>query len=411
MRSRFELFVARRYLRAKRKQAVISVITAISIIGVAAGVMALVIALGINNGFRNTLQRTFLGATAHVSILEKQPGNGIAGWQQLARKLRLLPHVTAVSPTLYGQVFLRGPLQASGAVLKGVETGSALEVTGMLRQIKEGSAARLNEKGRFPPIILGVGLAHDTGMLLNSVVTVISPQGELTPFGLRPKYQQFRVVGIFASGFYEFDQTWAFTSLGAAQALLSVGDVVNDIELRLDDIYTAPQVARDAEKIIGKDLGATTWMEQQKQILSALRMERAVTAITIGLIELIAALNILITLVMMVMEKYKDIAVMISMGARRRQIRNIFMFQGVLIGVVGTVIGLAAGYSISYLANHYRWVPLDESVYMMSYVPFEPRPWDGLWVASAAIIVSFLATIYPAHSATRIAPAEVLRYE
>jgi lipoprotein-releasing system permease protein len=181
--------------------------------------------------------------------------------------------------------------------------------------------------------------------------------------------------------------------------------------MRLDDIYAAPDVAEAAEKVIGADLAATTWMEQQRQILSALRMERVVTAITIGLIELVAALNILITLVMMVMEKYKDIAVLMSMGARREQVRNIFMLQGVLIGVVGTAIGLAAGYSISYLADRYHWIRLDEAVYMMSFVPFEPRPWDGLWVAAAAILVSFLATLYPARSATRIAPAEVLRYE
>jgi lipoprotein-releasing system permease protein len=409
--ARFELFVARRYLKAKRKQAVISVITGISIVGVAAGVMALVIALGINNGFRNTLQRTFLGATAHLSILEKEPGTGILNSAELTRKLLKLPHVVAAAPTLYGEIFIRGTMQSRGAVLKGVEAGSATQVSGILRQMKEGSAGRLNEKGRFPPIILGSALARDTGMLLNSVVDVISPQGELTPFELRPKYQKFRVVGIFESGFYEFDQTWAFTSLQAAQDLLSVGNVVNDIEIRLDDIYAAPEVAREAQKIIGPQLAATTWMEQQRQILSALKMERVATAITIGLIELVAALNILITLVMMVMEKYKDIAVLMSMGARREQIRNIFMLQGVLIGVVGTIIGLVAGYTLSYLANHYRWVRLDETVYMMSFVPFEPRPWDGVWVAAAAILVSFLATLYPARSATRIAPAEVLRYE
>lgn len=411
MPARFEYFVARRYLRAKRKQAVISIITGISIAGVAAGVMALIIALGINNGLRGTLQRTFLGATAHISIMEKTPGTGILNSEQLAAKMRGLSHVVAAAPVLYGEIFVKGTMQSRGAVLKGVEPDSAVRISEILRNMKTGSVTRLNEQGRSPPIILGSVLARDTGMLLNSVVEVISPQGELTPFGTRPKYQKFRVVGIFESGFFQFDELWAFTSLKAAQDLLSVGDVVNSIEVRLDDIYAAPEVAKTAEKVIGPDLAATTWMEQQRQIMSALRMERIVTVITIGLIELVAALNILITLVMMVMEKYKDIAVMMSMGARREQIRNIFMLQGILIGVVGTFLGLIAGYSLSFFADRYHWIRLDEAVYMMSYVPFEPRAWDGLWVAAAAILVSFLATIYPARNATRIAPAEVLRYE
>ncbi|MCC6856959.1 MAG: ABC transporter permease [Bryobacterales bacterium] len=407
----FEFFVARRYLRAKRKQVVISVVTAISIIGVAAGVMALIIALAINNGFRNTLQRTFLGATAHVNLMEKEPGTGIVNWAPLAEKLRKLPQVTGVAPTLYGEVFIAGPLRSRGAILKGIDPDSAPQVNEMLRQMREGSAARLKESGRFPPIILGARLAEETGLLLNSVVTIVSPQGELTPIGPRPKYQSFRVVGIFESGFYEFDQAWAFTTLHAAQQALSLGDVVNSIEMKVDDIYRAPEVARAAEKMAGPELAATTWMEQQRQIMSALRMERAVTTITIGLIELVAALNIFITLVMMVMDKYRDIAVLISMGGKRQQIRNIFILQGVLIGAVGTVLGLIAGYSLSYLADRYQWIRLDAQVYSFSFVPFEPRPLDGLWVAAIAILISFLATIYPAHSATRIAPAEVLRYE
>jgi lipoprotein-releasing system permease protein len=407
----FEFFVARRYLRAKRKQVVISVVTAISIIGVAAGVMALVIALAINNGFRNTLQRTFLGATAHVNLMEKEPGSGIIDWRPLAEKLRRLPHVIGVAPTLYGEVFIAGPLRSRGAILKGIDPDSALQVNEMLRRMKEGSADRLKQSGNFPPIILGARLAEDAGLLLNSVVTVVSPQGELTPLGPRPKYQSFRVVGIFESGFYQFDEAWAFTTLRAAQQVLSLADVVNSVEMKVDDIYRAPEVARAAEQAAGPELAATTWMEQQRNIMSALRMERAVTTITIGLIELVAALNIFITLVMMVMDKYRDIAVLISMGAKRGQIRNIFILQGLLIGIVGTVLGLIAGYSLSYLADRYQWIRLDAQVYSFSFVPFEPRPFDGLWIAAVAILISFLATIYPARSATRIAPAEVLRYE
>ncbi|MBM3745111.1 MAG: ABC transporter permease [Acidobacteria bacterium] len=409
MPARFELFVARRYLRAKRKQAVISVITVISVLGVAAGVMSLVIALAINNGFRNTLQRNLLSATADVTLLEKEPGFGIENWRELAGKLRQAPRVVSASPSLYGAVFLSGPLQAEGAVLKGVELGGG-EAGGLLGRLREGSVEGLRS-GDPPGIILGARLAEKTGMRLRSLATVISPQGNLTPLGPWPKTERFRVAGIFESGFYDVDVAWAFASLGATQRLLGLEDVVNAIELKIDDLYKAPEVARAVERMAGPKFAATTWMEQNRQIFNALRMEKAVTWVTIGLIVLVAALNILITLVMMVMEKYRDIAVLMSMGARREQIRRIFMFQGVLIGAVGALLGLAAGYTLSFLADRHRWIRLDESVYALSYVPFDPRWVDGLWIAAAALLVSFLATLYPARSAARIPPAEALRYE
>jgi lipoprotein-releasing system permease protein len=409
----FEFFVASRYLRAKRKQAVISVITVISIAGVAAGVMALVIGIAINNGFRDTLQRSLIGATAHVMVLAKEPTDGIANWRELDPKLRQLPHVLSVAPNLYGQVFLAGPLggsQAGGAELKGVPIDNPPD---MLKHLKQGSFEKLNDTGGFPGIILGSRLAQSTGMVLGSVVNIISPQGvELTPFGPRiPPPFRFRVVGIFESGFYEIDSFWAFTSLDSAQKVFSLGNVVNSIELHLDDIYQAPEVAKLAEKIAGPKLNATTWMEQYHQILDALSMERIVTAVTIGLIEIVAALNILITLVMMVMEKNREIAVLMSMGAKRQQIRRIFMLQGALIGVVGTASGLALGYTLSILADHYRWLRLNEDVYSLAYVPFNPRWQDAIWIAAAAIFVSLIATLYPAKAATAIAPVEALRYE
>lgn len=408
---RFELFVALRYLSAKRKQAVISLITAISILGVAAGVMALIIALAINNGFRNTLQRNLLGATAHVTVLEKEPGYGISGWEELVKKLAGLPHVANASPSLYAPVFLTGPLRSEGAILKGIVVDEASPPIDALNHLKEGSLDGLRDGVDPPGIILGSRLAQATGMLLNARIVVVSPQGELTPLGPRPSYHRFRVVGIFESGFYELDAHWAFTTLKAAQRVLAVQDVVNALELRLDDIHAAPEVAAQAERIAGPGLGATTWMEQNRQILNALRMERVVTVITIGLIELVAALNILITLVMMVMEKQRDIALLVAMGARLEQIRKIFILQGVTIGVVGSMLGLMAGYGLSFLADKYRWIRLDEEIYSLSYVPFDPRWIDAIWVPAAAILVSFLATLYPARAATRIAPAEALRYE
>jgi lipoprotein-releasing system permease protein len=411
----FEFFVARRYLRAKRKQAVISVISVISVIGVAAGVMALVIALGINNGFRSTLQRSLLGAYAHVSVMEKEPGYGIENWRELAAELKKLPHVTAVSPVLYSQVYLYIANLSDGALLKGINTEAEAETSDMLRQLKAGSLEGLKPGPGMPGIILGSRLAQNLGAKVGGIVNAMSPQGPTTPFGPTPGRETFRVVGIFESGFFELDNLWAFTSIQAVQRLLALNeedqDVVNSIEIKLDDIYQAQPVADAVDRIVGPKLAATTWMEQNRHIFNALKMEKAVTVVTIGLIVLVAALNILITLIMMVMEKYRDIAILVSMGAKAKQIRGIFMVQGVLIGVVGTAIGLAAGHILSYLADKGRWIRLDEEVYTISYVPFDPRWVDSIWIAAMALAVSFLATIYPARSASRIAPAEALRYE
>jgi len=406
----FSLFVAARYLRARRKEAVISIITIISVMGVAAGVMALVIALAINNGFRSTLQRALLNATAHINVEEKQ-NSGISEWRELIPKFLQIPHVVGAAPVLYGTVMLTGPTQSQFAQLKGIETQYQPKVSDALAHLKSGNLEDLNRTGGSPGIILGTKLAGDTGMLLNANVTVFSAQGPLTPFGDRPSIQRFHVVGIFESGFYEIDDHWAYAALPKVQQLLGLKDVVNSIEIKLDDIFQASQVAKELEKAAGPKYSAITWQEQNKPLLNAFKSERIVTWITIGLIEMVAGLNIFITLVMMVMEKYKDIAVLMSMGARRSQIRNIFMLQGVLIGVAGSILGLIAGYTLCYFANQYRLIPLDETVYALSFVPFESSPFDGIWIAAAAIAVSFVATVYPARKATRITPVEVLRYE
>jgi lipoprotein-releasing system permease protein len=409
---RFELFIAGRYLRARRKEAVISVITSISVLGVAAGVMALVVALAVTNGFRNTLQRNLLGVMAHINVLEKQPLNGIENWRDMAARLRQMPHITAVAPALYSGVFLSGTLQSKGAILKGIDIPSELAMTDTLRRLKAGSLLRLRDPKASPPgIILGSRLVEDTGMVLNSRISVVSPQGEMTPIGVRPNIRWFHVDGIFESGFFEIDDNWAYASLEATQKALSLEDVVSQMELKVDDLNRAPEIARQVQKAVGPRYTTTTWMERNKQLLGALRMEKIVTIIVISLIELVAALNIFITLVMMVMEKYRDFAVLMSMGARHSQIRRIFMLQGVLIGVVGSAIGLVVGHLLCYLAGKYRWVRLEEAVYSMSFVPFEPRWIDAVYIAALAILVSFIATLYPARNATRIAPAEVLRYE
>jgi lipoprotein-releasing system permease protein len=411
LHSRFELFVALRYLTAKRKQAVISVITAISILGVAAGVMALVIALAINAGFRNTLQRNLLSATAHVTVLEKDTNTGIENWRELSARLKQVPRVVEVSPALIGPVMLTGPMQSSGGFIKGILPPDQVPIPEVLTTLKQGKLKDWRPVRGHPPIILGSELARRTGMRMDSLVRVLSPMGEITPYGPRLVVHQFRVRGIFESGFYDLDANYAFASLPDVQRVLSVDDVVNVVELRIDDIYAAPEVASGATTAAGKGLDATTWMDQNAQLLSALKMERVVTVITIGLIQMVAALNILISLIMMVMEKHRDIAILMSMGARKEQISRLFQLQGVLIGVAGIILGLAAGYTLCYFADRGRWVQLDASVYALSFVPFEPRWLDGAWISAAALLVSFLATVYPARSAARIAPAEALRYE
>lgn len=406
----FELFIALRYLRAKRKQAVISVITIISVIGVAMGVMALIIALGINNGFRNTLQRTLLGATAHVTVMERNPGTGISNYREVIETVRKLPHVESAAPTLYGSVFLQGGMQGSLGILKGIDLTAGAPRADLQRNLKAGSIELLANNDR-PSLILGSRLAQTLGVRVGDMMKVVSPQGELTPYGQRPAYFDFRVAGIFESGFFDLDSAWGFMSIHQMQRVLSLGNVVNAVEVKVSPVDEAVNVAKAAEGVLGQDLAATHWMEQNRNILNALKMERFVTIITIGLIQLVAALNILISLVMMVMEKYRDIAVLLSMGATREQIRRIFLMQGLLIGGSGTIIGLILGYGISFAADHWQLIQLDEQVYALSHVPFEPRWLDAIWVAGTAMVVSVLATIYPARNATRILPAEALRYE
>ncbi|HKH98730.1 MAG TPA: FtsX-like permease family protein [Candidatus Sulfotelmatobacter sp.] len=436
---RFELFIASRYLRAKRRQAFIGIITGISIAGVAAGVASLVIALAINNGFRQDLQQRLLGSTSHIS-LQRIADDGIKDWPALMDRLSKQPHVVAAAPAIFEQVLIsRGP-RARGAVLKGMIPRYERKVGDLLTTVKEGSAAELEESvarapspaqpesetsaaspdslaaveqrvAAMPPIVLGKDMADNLGATVGSVVLVTSPQGELTPFGMVPKYNRFRVAGIFNSGFFDYDSSWAFVRLSDAQQLFGLGNLISVIEFKVDDIYQADVLSRALEDSAGKGFMATNWMEQNKALFRALRLERVVTFITIGLIVFVAALNILISLIMMVMEKTKDIAVLMSMGTRKAQVRNVFIAQGVLIGVIGTAIGLVLGYAISYAGGHYHIISLAPEVYSIDYVPFAPRVSDGVIVALVAVGISFVATLYPSWSASRILPAEALRYE
>ncbi len=423
---KFEFFVAARYLRAKRRQAVISVITLISIIGVMAGVASLVIALAINAGFREDLQNQLLGSQSHIN-LEKIKNDGIYNWPELMSRLDKQPHVTGAAPTLYEYVLATRGSRAGAALLKGVIPEYENRVSELLKTVKIGSAQALNPPPPrppcdpkdescstlppVPPVVLGKDLAESIGATVGSVVTMISPQGELTPFGTVPKYERFQVVGIFRSGFYNYDNMWAFIRLQDAQRLYALGDVVSAIEFKIDDLYKANQVADELQKAAGSEYMAKSWMEQNQALFRALSLERLVTFLTIGLIVFVAALNILIALIMMVMEKTKDIAVLMSMGARRRQVRGIFIFQGVLIGAIGTVLGLIVGYGVAIAGAKYHFIALNPEVYSINYVPFAPRLLDGVLVAAVALLISFVATLYPSWSAARVLPAEALRYE
>jgi len=428
----FELFVAARYLKAKRRQAVIGIITFISIVGVAAGVASLIIALAINNGFRQDLQDRLLGSSSHINLLRVE-ADGIRNWQPLLSELEKQPHVLSGAPAIYEQVLISRGARAQGAILKGIIPSEENKVSDLLNSVKTGSAAPLSVTSAtasqsptdsdepsplsaqltpsLAPIVLGKDMADQLGATVGSIVTATSPQGELTPFGIVPKYARFKVVGIFSSGFYDYDNTWAFIRLSDAQRLFDLSDVISVIEFKVDDIYKAGEIGRQLEAAAGKGYMSTNWMEQNRALFRALRLERVVTFITIGLIVFVAALNILISLIMMVMEKTRDIAVLVSMGAKRKQVRRIFIFQGLLIGVIGTAIGLVLGYSLSWAAGHYHWLSLSAEVYSIDYVPFAPRFWDAVLVCAVAIGVSFVATLYPSWSAASVLPAEALRYE
>ena len=431
---RFELFIAARYLRAKRRQAVVGVITAISVIGVAAGVASLIIALAITNGMRKDLQERLVGSTSHVDLM-RIAGDGIRDWRPLLERLRKVPHVTAAAPGLYGQVLISHGARSGGALIKGVVPADEKTVGDLLQSVVQGSASELEPlkvdmethvpaaghgapgqvapsiSQAVPPIVIGQDLADSIGVKVGDGVLVTSPQGELTPLGLVPRYQRFQVVGIFKSGFYQYDSSYAFLRLLDAQRLFSEPDLISVISFKVDDLYHADRVGRAIEDAAGKGFQTTNWMEQNRELFRALKLEQIVTFIVLALIVCVAALNILIALTMMVMEKTRDIAVLMSFGVRAEQVRRIFLLQGLLISVIGTVLGLILGFGLSWLGGHYRFIHLDAAVYSIDYLPFAPRIWDALIVAAVSLGVSLIATLYPSGSAAKVLPAEALRYE
>jgi lipoprotein-releasing system permease protein len=402
---KFELLVAIRYLKAKRKQAVISLITVISIVGVAAGVAALIVALAINAGFRNDLQNRLLGAQAHIAVLSKD--RSISDYITATRQIESIPGVIAAAPAVHQTVLLSSGVGSKGVVLKGIIPEMETRISALSSNLVKGSLSDFNESS----ILIGQELANSMGTFVGDKLRVISAETRLTPLGNTPRNLTLQVRGIFSSGLYDLDSSWVYVPLPAAQRLFGTGDVASVIEVKVEDIWAANAVGMQIVQRLGDSYDFTDWMQTNRPIFQALQLERLVMFVTIGLIVLVAALNIVATLIMMVLEKTRDIAILMSMGATKDNIRKIFMLQGVVIGIVGTLIGVFIGNVISVMADKYHLISLAPDVYSIAYVPFRAQPYDSLIVALSAILISFLATIYPSAAAAKLQPVEALRYE
>jgi lipoprotein-releasing system permease protein len=407
---RFEWFVARRYLRSPHRPAVLRLVTAFSILGVAAGVATLVIALAMNTGFRETLQDRLLGVTAHISLTRPGTG-GIRNYEGLSSKLAGIPGVRSVTPAVYQTVLMSFAGQARGVVTKGIDPQRERRSDEALQRIVAGDVNFAPDKDGMDALLVGKQLAQEWKVTPGDYVTLTSPQGRLTPFGLLPRSRRFRIAGVFDSGFYDYDQNWCFLTLLAAQNLSGADELVNVLEFRLDHPDQANEIAQRVLQAAGPGFAAATWMDENRALFRAMRMEKLVTAIFIGLITFVAGLNILVVLSMTVTDKARDVAVLMSLGTRREQIRKIFLWQGITIGAVGTAAGLCVGYLFAFVAGFYHLIPLDPQVYAVPYVPFHPSVMDGVWITLIAMAISLAATILPARAAAKLLPVEILRYE
>jgi len=415
---RFELFVAARYLKAKRRQAVVGVVTAISIAGVTAGVAALIIALAITNGMRRDMQDRLIDSSAHVQLMRTNQNEGIRDWQPLLARLSKIPHVVAAAPELDEQVVVAHGAREGYALIEGIIPEYEKNVSKILASAPPSAVQALEPSNEpadssgasVPPVVLGRDLADSVGATDGDTVKLISPQGELTPLGMVPQIIPFHLAGTFHTGFYQYDFAWGYIRLADAQRLYDEPDLITVISFRVDNLNNAAQIAKEIEAAAGPGFQTTNWMEQNKELYRALLLEQIVTFIVITLIVVVAALNILIALTMMVMEKTRDIAVLMSFGVDPSQIRRIFLFQGLLISLVGTALGLLLGYLGAWIGSRYH-IHLSSDVYALDTLPFAPRIIHGVVVSIVSIGVSVLATLYPSTAAARIRPAEALRYE
>jgi len=405
-----EWLVALRYLRSPNRPAVLRLVTLLAVLGVAAGVTTLVIALSMNTGFRQAIRDRLLTVTAHVNLKPLSP-EGIRDYRQQMARLSGTPGVRSIEPAVYNTVLLSCGGRARGIVLKGIDPQLALQAGEAVRHMAAGSASFDSTADGTPVLLVGRILSEELKVSVGDYVTLTSPQGNLTPFGLLPRAKRFRVGGIFDSGFYDYDANWGFVTLSSAQALAGVGDVVSLLEVRVTKLDDAAAVASELVRRAGPGFTATTWMDENRALFRALSLEKLVTALFIGLITFVAGLNILVVLTMTVTDRAKDIAVLMALGTRRAQIRRIFLLQGVAVSVVGIAAGLIAGYGLSWIADRWQLIPLNPEVYAIPYVPFHANGLDAIWIAAAALAISIAATILPARSAARVLPVDILRFE
>ncbi|HSL22360.1 MAG TPA: lipoprotein-releasing ABC transporter permease subunit [Vicinamibacterales bacterium] len=406
----FELFIALRYLLARRKQAFISLISFISTLGVAVGVMALILALALMTGLQGELRNRIVGAAAHVYVWKVGAG-GIADPEQDTKRVRAQPRVIGAAPVMIGKALIDSGRERAFITLKGIDPKLEATVTDVGRAMLQGSLAALEPRSEDRPdgIVIGRDLANQLSASVGDDVSVMTPEGTLSPMGMIPRLRRFRVVGIFSVGLYEFDSAYGYVTMDVAGRLLD-RENPDYIEARVDDMYAAPAIADDIERRLGEGYVTQDWADMNRSLFSALWLEKMAISITIGLIVMVAALNIIASLVLLVMEKNRDIAILKTMGTSAGSIRTIFMLQGLVIGLVGTVVGTVGGLGVAFVLDHYQVIRVPVDVYQISHVPFVVQPLDLAVVVVAAVLICFVATIYPSRQAARLDPAQALRY-